>query len=128
MNKQIIVIASLFGALAVVLGAFGAHGLKDLINPYGLEIWNKGVSYQFYHTFALLYLSTFVRYKSKLVSLAALFFCLGIILFSGSLYLLALKDAYNLSIAAFVGPITPLGGLCFILGWAFLFLSAIKHK
>jgi uncharacterized membrane protein YgdD (TMEM256/DUF423 family) len=128
MNKRIILTAAFLGALAVILGAFGAHTLKKLIDVSSLEIWQKGVEYQFYHTFALLYLSTFARYKNKLIGLAFLFFVLGIILFSGSLYLLALKDVYTSSIAAVIGPITPIGGLFFILGWICLFLAALKDK
>lgn len=127
MNKRIILTAAFFGALAVVLGAFGAHSLKTLISSSALEIWQKGVEYQFYHVFALLYLSTFARYKNKLIGFAFVFFTLGIVLFSGSLYVLALKDAYHLSVS-FIGPITPVGGLCFILGWISLFLAALKDK
>lgn len=128
MNKRIILTAAFFGALAVILGAFGAHGLKKILAPESLTIWQKGVEYQFYHTFALLYLSTFARYKHKLISLAFMLFTLGIILFSGSLYLLALKDAYHLQFANIFGPITPIGGLCFILGWICLFLAALRDK
>lgn len=127
MNKRIILTAAFFGALAVILGAFGAHTLKSLISAPSLEIWQKGVEYQFYHTFALLYISTFARYKNKLIGFAFVFFTLGILLFSGSLYLLALKDAYQLSVQ-FLGPITPIGGLCFIIGWVCLFLAALKDK
>lgn len=128
MNKRIILTAAFFGALAVILGAFGAHGLKNSISASSLDIWQKGVEYQFYHTFALLYLSTFARYKNKLIGFAYVFFSLGIVLFSGSLYLLALKDGFNLSFAQAIGPVTPIGGLCFILGWACLFFAALKDK
>ena len=128
MNKRIILTAAFFGALAVAIGAFGAHGLKNLIDPSSLAIWQKGVEYQFYHTFALLYLSTFARYKNKLIGLSFMFFTSGILLFSGSLYLLALKDVYTGSIAQFIGPVTPIGGLCFIIGWVCLFLAAVKDK
>ena len=128
MNKRIILIAAFFGALAVVLGAFGAHSLKKMVAPESLAIWQKGVEYQFYHTFALLYLSTLDRYKYKLIGFASAFFTAGIILFSGSLYFLALKDVYNLSLASVLGPITPIGGLCFILGWICLFLTALRDK
>lgn len=128
MNKRIILTAAFFGALAVILGAFGAHGLKSMVTPGQLETWQKGVEYQFYHTFAILYLSTFARYKNKLIGFSFLFFTLGIVFFSGSLYLLALKDAYHLSFAQVLGPITPIGGLFFILGWVFLFLAALKDK
>ncbi|RZL34479.1 MAG: DUF423 domain-containing protein [Pedobacter sp.] len=128
MNKRIILTAASFGVIAVILGAFGAHGLKSIIAQNQLETWQKGVEYQFYHTFAILYLSTFARYKNKLIALSFLFFTLGIILFSGSLYLLAIKDAYGLSFAQFLGPVTPIGGLCFIIGWVCLFLAALKDK
>lgn len=128
MNKRIILTAAFFGALAVILGAFGAHGLKSMVTLSQLETWQKGVEYQFYHTFAILYLSTFARYKNKLIRFSFLFFVLGIVFFSGSLYLLALKDAYHLSFAQVLGPITPIGGLFFILGWIFLFLAALKDK
>lgn len=128
MNKRIILTAALFGALAVILGAFGAHGLKNIVAANQLETWQKGVEYQFYHTFAILYLSTFARYKNKLIGLSFVFFSIGIVLFSGSLYLLAIKDAYGLSFAQFLGPVTPIGGLCFIIGWIFLFLAALKDK
>ena len=128
MNKRIILTASLFGALAVVLGAFGAHTLKNVVDSYSLSIWQKGVEYQFYHTFALLYLSTFARYKNKLIGFAYIFFTIGIFLFSGSLYLLALKSVYTASIAPVLGLITPVGGLCFIIGWVCLFLAALKDK
>ena len=128
MNKRIILTAAVFGALAVIFGAFGAHGLKNILSSYQLDIWQKGVDYQFYNTFAILYLSTFARYKNKLIGLSFLFFCLGIFLFSGSLYLLAVKDAYHLNFASYLGPITPIGGLFFILGWVFLFLAAFRDK
>jgi len=127
MNKRIILTAAFFGALAVILGAFGAHTLKSLVSTSSLEIWQKGVEYQFYHTFALLYISTFARYKNKLIGFSFVFFTLGIILFSGSLYLLALKDVYQLPIS-FLGPVTPIGGFCFIVGWVCLFLAALKDK
>ncbi len=128
MNKRIILTAAFFGALAVVLGAFGAHSLKKIVTPDSLAIWQKGVEYQFYHTFALLYLSTFARYKHKLISIAFVLFTLGIILFSGSLYVLALKDSYTLSLSAVLGPLTPIGGLCFISGWICLFFAALRDK
>lgn len=127
MNKRIILTAALFGALAVAFGAFGAHTLKKLIDEASLAIWQKGVEYQFYHVFALLYLSTFARYKHKLINLSAIFFSVGIVFFSGSLYVLAVKDIFNIT-TTFIGPITPIGGLCFILGWICLFLAALKDK
>ncbi|MBC7417071.1 MAG: DUF423 domain-containing protein [Pedobacter sp.] len=128
MNKRIILTASFSGAVAVLLGAFGAHSLKSLVDEHSLEIWQKGVDYQFYHTFALLYLATFVRYRNKLVNIAYFCFTFGIIFFSGSLYLLATRSMFNLDFVNVIGPITPIGGLLFFLGWVMLFFAAIKDK
>jgi uncharacterized membrane protein YgdD (TMEM256/DUF423 family) len=128
MNKRIILTAAFLGALAVVFGAFGAHSLKALIDDYALEIWGKGVEYQFYHVLALLFLSTFGRFRNKLVDWSYYCFTAGIVLFSGSLYLLAIRDLLQLSFVNFLGPITPIGGLFFIAGWVLLFLAALRHK
>ncbi len=128
MNKRIILIASFFGAVAVLLGAFGAHSLKAVLQSHSLEIWQKGVEYQFYHTFALLYLSTFARYRNKLINIAYFCFTFGIILFSGSLYLLSTRDIIQLGFVNFIGPITPIGGLLFVMGWIMLFFAALKDK
>ena len=127
MNKRIILIATIFGAFAVIFGAFAAHMLKEKITVLELENWKTGVSYQFYHTLALLYLSTFSRFPSKLIIISAYCFTFGIVLFSGSLYLLSTRSVtgFNWWI---LGPITPLGGILFIVGWASLFLAAIKNK
>ena len=127
MNKRIIITASIFGLLAVILGAFGAHSLKAYLTPPNLEIWKTAVSYQFYHTLALLFLSTFSRFKSRLITVASWSFIFGIMLFSGSLYLIAINDTLNLN-PSFIGPVTPIGGLLFIVGWFSLLLAAIKHK
>ena len=90
MNKRIIITAAIFGTLAVMLGAFGAHSLKKIISTEQLDIWHTAVQYHFYHTFALLFLSTFGRFKNKIVNFSSYCFTIGIFLFSGSLYLLAL--------------------------------------
>jgi len=128
MNRRIILTASLFGAIAVIFGAFGAHSLKNVLSAGALEIWAKGVEYQFYHTFALLFLSTFATGDHKLVKWSYTFFTLGVIFFSGSLYLLATRELLNIAFLNYIGPITPIGGLCFILGWILLFVAASKRK
>lgn len=128
MNKRIIIIASLFGMLAVILGAFGAHSLKSLLTPSDLAVWKTAVEYQFYHTFALLFLSTFSRFKSRIINLTSWFFILGIILFSGSLYVIAAKDLLNIREITLLGPLTPIGGLFFIMGWISLIIAALKNK
>jgi uncharacterized membrane protein YgdD (TMEM256/DUF423 family) len=128
MNKRIIITASLFGALAVIAGAFGAHALRALLQPKQLEVWHTAVQYQFYHVFALLFLSTFTRFKNKLIVSAYYLFTVGIIFFSGSLYLLSCRDLLGMPGLAALGPITPIGGLLFIIGWVMLALAAIRNK
>jgi uncharacterized membrane protein YgdD (TMEM256/DUF423 family) len=128
MNKQLIIIASISGMLAVILGAFGAHALKSLLEPSGLEVWKTAVSYHFYHTIALLFLALLPAGKSKAANMAAWFFSLGILFFSGSLYLISTKEILNISQLSVLGPITPIGGLFFILGWFSLILFAIRSK
>jgi uncharacterized membrane protein YgdD (TMEM256/DUF423 family) len=128
MNKRIIIVASVFGILAVISGAFGAHSLKKLLNSDELDTWHTAVQYQFYHTFALLFLATFSRFRSRTINAASWFFTCGILLFSGSLYLLSAKDLLNITNVALLGPLTPIGGLCFILGWIGLLVATIKNK
>jgi len=128
MNRRIILTASFFGAVAVILGAFGAHSLKNVLSADQLAIWTKGIEYQFYHTFALLFLSTFARFRTKLVDLSYVCFTAGMVLFSGSLYLLATWDITHIGFINIIGPITPLGGLLLVSGWVLLFLGALKNR
>ena len=128
MSKQIIITAAVFGMLAVIAGAFGAHGLKAYLTPQQLDVWHTAVQYQFYHVFALLFLSTFTRFKSSLITASYYLFTFGIIFFSGSLYFLACADVLKWSWLSIMGPITPLGGLLFIIGWITLGLAALKNK
>ncbi len=114
-------IAAILGILAVVIGAFGAHGLKPRLSEYQLAIFEKGVSYHFIHTLAMLGVAILIKGQVEQIWLvrAAWCFLIGIICFSGSLYLLACRDLIPFSVA-FAGPITPIGGLFFIVGWAML--------
>lgn len=128
MNKRILAVASLLGALAVILGAFGAHGLKTLIGTNELDIWAKGVEYQFYHVFALLFLAGLSNAAPRLVNSAFWCFLLGILFFSGSLYLLSTREISRLSFVGYIGPVTPVGGLLLISGWICLFLAALKQR
>jgi len=128
MNKQIIVTAAFFGLLAVIAGAFGAHALQDRLDAKQLEIWHTAVQYQFYHTFALLFLATFTRFKNNLISAAYYLFTFGIICFSGSLYLFAFSHLFGWNLPTIIGIITPVGGLLFIAGWATLAVAAIRNK
>ena len=124
MAKLIMLISGLSAGLAVILGAFASHGLKKKISAEMISVFKTGVDYQFYHSFAmaLVGLSLMVggADQSSLLTWAFICFGIGIILFSGSLYLLALTKK------KIFGPITPLGGLFFILGWLFFSLHWIK--
>jgi uncharacterized membrane protein YgdD (TMEM256/DUF423 family) len=128
MNKQIIITASVLGMLAVITGAFGAHGLKAVLSASQLEVWHTAVQYNFYHVFALLFLSTFKDTKSKLISASYFLFTFGIVFFSGSLYLLSCRKLIGWDWLIYMGPITPLGGLLFILGWLMLAIAAFRYK
>ena len=128
MNKQIILVASFLGLTAVVLGAFGAHGLDGKISDYHLDTWKTANQYQFYHTLALLFLSTFSRAKNASIRVSFIAFVLGIFLFSGSLYLMSIRSLIGLEGLSVLGPVTPLGGLCFIVGWIGLFVAALRNR
>lgn len=116
MAKLFITLASLSGMLAVVLGAFGAHALKSRIDDYALGVFETAVQYHFYHSFALLAVGVIAlsQPQTTLLKTSGWLFVLGILVFSGSLYLLSLTGV------RWLGAITPLGGLAFIGGWACL--------
>ncbi|MDR3696025.1 DUF423 domain-containing protein [Mucilaginibacter sp.] len=128
MKRRIIITAAIFGMLAVIAGAFGAHGLEGKLSAKNMAVWHTAVQYQFYHTFALIFLSTLTRFKIKLVAHCYILFSLGIVLFSGSLYMLSCAGLIGWSWLPILGPITPLGGLLFIAGWVCLGVAALKIK
>jgi uncharacterized membrane protein YgdD (TMEM256/DUF423 family) len=129
MKKRIIVTASIFGALAVIAGAFGAHGLEGVLSPKNIGVWHTAVEYQFYHVAALGLLSTLTRYRIKIVRHCYYLFSVGIILFCGSLYLLACVSLIDISwLQPVLGPVTPIGGAFFIAGWITLCIAATKIK
>ena len=106
---------ALFGLSGVMIGAFGAHGLKTILTSEQLAIYHTGVDYQFVHALALLLLGALAtQHSSKAWPLAATLFICGVFIFSGSLYLLVLTDT------SWLGAITPIGGMSFIAGWAAL--------
>ena len=120
MHKGFLKLAFLLSAASVLLGAFAAHGLKKIISEQSLATFETGVRYQFYHAIALIIAAILYKeFKSKSTIWACRFFVTGIILFSGSLYALALLPS-NFSV---IGAITPFGGICFILGWIMLFFT-----
>jgi len=121
-SRQTLLIASFSGFLAVALGAFGAHALKQiLLENNRTDTFELAVRYHFYHTFALLVIALLMdRFNSKWLPISALCILTGMILFSGSLYLLALANSTSFAF------ITPFGGVFLLAGWGFLFLSAFK--
>ena len=124
MHKSFLKIATMLGALAVILGAFGAHALKQVVSDNAVITFETGVRYQFYHVFALL--TTGILYKdfsNKFMNYAGNLFITGIVLFSGSLYVLTFIVALVRPALNWIGIITPFGGLAFILGWIFLFVG-----
>jgi uncharacterized membrane protein YgdD (TMEM256/DUF423 family) len=119
--KTVLSCAAFSALLSVVLGAFAAHGLKTKLSDTLLNTFQTGVQYQMYHSLALILLVILYRQmpQSLLVYSAGFMFA-GIILFSGSLYMLALTQI------KWFGPVTPLGGVCFIIGWALLIVATLK--
>lgn len=128
MNKQAIVFGASFAAIAVILGAFGAHALKAVMAPDKLLVFETGVRYHFYHSFALLLVGILYHtFPSKQLRLAVSFFITGILLFSGSLYAISLLSINGGTIGP-LGILTPIGGVFFILGWAMVVAGIATHK
>lgn len=126
MHRGLLITAAVLGACSVVLGAFGAHALKEMVSDDALDIFDTAVNYQFYHVFALLFTGLLFSRNKRLMIWAGRFFIFGVILFCGSLYGLTFIEGFQLSGFSWVGPITPLGGLCFITGWVLLAVALIK--
>jgi uncharacterized membrane protein YgdD (TMEM256/DUF423 family) len=122
MAKLFITLASLSGMLAVVLGAFGAHALKARLDAYALGVFETAVQYHFYHSLALLAVGIIAlsQPQTTLLKSSGFLFLLGIVVFSGSLYLLSITGV------RWLGAVTPLGGLAFIGGWACLAATGWK--
>lgn len=127
MHKVYLIIGTVLAGLSVVLGAFGAHGLKQIVPPETVATYQTGVQYQMYHAFALIVVGMlYERFPNNLVNLAGMFFIAGIVLFSGSLYLLASLKAMNRVAGVGVGIITPIGGVLFITGWILLLIGILR--
>lgn len=128
MEKTILKTASIFGLTAVILGAFGAHALKAQLTPEQLASFQTGVRYQFIHTLALIAVGILLFISSnKILRNAAWAFTIGIILFSGSIYLLTAGKMMGWSVS-WLGPITPLGGVSLIVGWVMFFFGIRKME
>ncbi len=128
MQRTTLAWASVVLLMAFALGSFVAHGLEDNVGPRSLHNWTTATHYQFYHGLALMGLAALEgRIGPKLFRAARACFLLGIMLFCGSLYLLALRGLLGMEgMAMVLGPITPLGGLLFMLGWATLLWAALR--
>jgi len=113
-SKLFLVVGALLAGISVAIGAFGAHGLKSMVTPERLQVFEIGVRYQMYHALALLLVGWVMRTASVDLSLVGWLFIAGIALFSGSLYILVLGDFARL------GMVTPLGGVAMIAGWVIL--------
>lgn len=122
MDRLFFAIGALMGALGVAFGAFGAHGLKARVTPDLLQIWETGAHYHLIHALALIAASWAIqRFPGGLSVAAGWCFLFGIVIFSGSLYTLAFTGI------RWLGAITPIGGVLFIVGWVLLALAAFKR-
>lgn|GEM_PF-43228 len=127
LDKRIVVTASFLGALTIAIGAFGAHGLKQLVEADVITSFETGVRYQMFHLIVLLIIGFSVPISATTKKWVFWFFIGGIILFSGSIYIMVLKEILPFDVK-FLGPVTPLGGLSFIIGWLRLGYGLLKLK
>lgn len=127
--KTIILLAAVFGGLGVILGAFGAHALTEQLSAKQLSTFKTGNTYQFYHALLLLFIGILYKLQSSKWLRLAVWTCVaGIFCFSGSLYLLSCKDILNIGNTSIIGPITPIGGLFFVMSWVFLIVHIVKKN
>lgn len=129
MNKTFLIAGAISGALAVLLGAFGAHGLKAKVSSDTLQIFETAVRYQFYHVFALLAVGFLYLYiPSGSIIWSGRLFIAGTVIFSGSLYALTFTRAAGSESFNWLGAITPIGGTCFIAGWICMAIALAQYK
>lgn len=126
MKNKFIISGATCLAIGVILGAFGAHALKEILTEKQLANWHTGVHYQFIHGLGILALASTVgdwtRRRAKTI---LAFFIIGVLLFSGSLY--GLSTVESSSIRRILGPMTPIGGICFIIGWLLTIITALRQ-
>lgn len=127
MKQIVLVIGGIYGMLSIILGAFGAHAFKNLLTTDKLDSFEVGVRYQMYHAIVLLVIGLFLNFETSIEKWIAWSIIIGTFLFSVSIYLLAFSEYWNMNLK-FLGPITPLGGLFMIIGWALLIISFVKTK
>lgn len=127
MSKKIIATAAFLGMVAIILGAFGAHALKKVLSVEELITFETGVRYQMYHAFFLFFIATQKELSQKTLKVIYNLAVAGVVLFSGSIYLLATNNLTSFDFKI-IGFVTPIGGLLLILAWSVLFVKIIKQK
>lgn len=127
MNKYILSLGAFLGLTAVILGAFGAHGLKELVEPEQLITFETGVRYQMYHALFLLVIGSTTSVNTKIKQVVFFLVLFGVLLFSGSIYGLATNNLTAFNFKA-IGLITPIGGLLLIISWLLLLINFLKNK
>ncbi len=127
--NKILSLGFFLAALAVILGALGAHTLKQMVSPQQLEVFKTGVQYHFYHAIGIVCVGFLAKLFPDLhrLDLIVYLFLTGIICFSGSLYAFTIEETMNISKSTWIGIITPLGGVFFIAGWICLGIKTIKN-
>lgn len=127
MNRKLIAAGAIIGALGIILGAFGAHALKAKLSPDMLAVFETGVKYQMYHALFLLFVGNTVLVSDKAKNAIFWLVSIGVLFFSGSVYLLSCNVLFSFDFKKF-GFITPIGGLLLISAWLVLFLHLMKRK
>lgn len=125
MKQLTLLFATIYGALSVILGAFGAHALKKILSNTALSSFETGVKYQMYHAIVLLIIGFYLPFSTRLENITAWMLIIGTFLFSGSIYLLSMQHVWNMNLR-FLGPVTPLGGLLMIVGWVLLAFVVVR--
>ena len=127
MKTITLIIGAVYGLTSVILGAFGAHALKKVLSVERLTSFETGVKYQMYHALLLLIIGFFLKFETGIEKTTAWFIILGTFLFSVSIYFLSFQEVLGVNLK-FLGPITPIGGLLMIVGWALLISYFFKSK
>ncbi len=127
MDRKILITGAIAGLLAVILGAYGAHGLEKFVDADSITSFVTGVRYQMYHAIVIVMLGMMNMIDPDLKKKIYYFFLSGIILFSGSIYLLVTDQIFGIDLSS-IGFITPIGGLLLIIGWIFMIISFVKIK
>lgn len=127
MSKTIVLTGILLGVLAIILGAFGAHGLEKIVDAQAVGTFEVGVRYQMYHALFLLFLGLLPNLGERFKKRVLILLCVGVVLFSGSIYLLSLKELISPNLGR-IGFLTPIGGIFMILGWLYLGYGLLTKK